>query len=99
MTTLGVADFDLSGATFGVIEHLARLTRRYNVQALKRFAPETRTAMLACFLVEAHKSLLDHLIAIHEQYITGLARRSCAGAGHRDYISIEMGERSHSCET
>jgi len=32
--------------------------------------------MLVCFLVEAHKSLLDHLIAMHEQYITSLLRRS-----------------------
>jgi len=32
--------------------------------------------MLVCFLVEAHKSLLDHLITMHEQYVTGLLRRS-----------------------
>jgi hypothetical protein len=34
-----------------VIEHLAQLTRRYDVQAIKRFALETRTATLVCFLV------------------------------------------------
>jgi TnpA family transposase len=76
ITSLGVEGLDLGGAPPAVIEHLAQLTRRYDVQALKRFAPEMRTAMLACFLVEAHKSLLDHLIAMHEQYITGLTRRS-----------------------
>jgi hypothetical protein len=76
ITSLGVTGFDLSGTPPAVIEHLAQLTRRYDVQALKRFAPETRTAMLVCFLVEAHKSLLDHLVAMHEQYITGLLRRS-----------------------
>jgi TnpA family transposase len=76
LTGLGVAGFDLSGTPPAVIEHLAQLTRRYDVQALKRFGPETRTAMLVCFLTEAHKSLLDHLIAMHEQYITGLLRRS-----------------------
>ena len=59
-----------------MIERLAHLTRRYDVQAVKRFAPETRTATLVCFLVEAHKSLLDHLITMHEQYVTGLLRRS-----------------------
>jgi TnpA family transposase len=76
LTSLGVAGFNLSGAPLAVIEHLAESTRRYDVQALKRFSPETRTAMLVCFLSEAHKSLLDHLIAMHEQYITGLMRRS-----------------------
>jgi hypothetical protein len=74
--SLGVAGFDLSGVPPGVVDHLAQLTRRYDVQSLKRFAPETRIAMLVCFLVEAHKSLLDHLIAMHEQYITSLLRRS-----------------------
>ena len=76
LSSLGVAGFDLSGTPPAVIEHLAQLTRRYDVQAVKRFAPETRTAMLVCFLVEAHKSLLDHLITMHEQYVTGLLRRS-----------------------
>jgi len=76
LSSLGVAGFDLSGTPPAVIEHLAQLTRRYDVQAVKRFAPETRTAMLVCFLVEAHKSLLDHLITLHEQYVTGLLRRS-----------------------
>lgn len=76
ITSLGVARFDLSGNPPAVIEHLAQLTRRYDVQALKRFAPETRTAMVVCFLVEAHKSLFDHLIGMHEQYITGFLRRS-----------------------
>jgi len=76
LSSLEVAGFDLSGTPPAVIEHLAQLTRRYDVQAVKRFAPETRTAMLVCFLVEAHKSLLDHLITMHEQYVTGLLRRS-----------------------
>lgn len=76
ITSLGVGVLNLSGTPSAMIEHLAQLTRRYDVQALKRFATETRTAMLVCFLVEAHKSLLDHLIAMHEQYITGLLRRT-----------------------
>ncbi|MGI9070410.1 MAG: DUF4158 domain-containing protein [Bryobacteraceae bacterium] len=76
ITSVGVGVLNLSGTPSAVIEHLAQLTRRYDVRALKRFAPETRSAMLVCFLVEAHKSLLDHLIAMHEQYITGLLRRT-----------------------
>ncbi len=36
LTTLGVAGFDLSGTPPAVIDHLAQLTRRYDVQALKR---------------------------------------------------------------
>ena len=76
LSSLGVADFSLGGTPSEVIEHLAKLTRRYDVQSLKRFAPETRTAMLACFLAEAHKSMMDHLAVMHDQYMTGLLRRS-----------------------
>ena len=32
--------------------------------------------MLACLLVEAQKSLLDHLVTMHDQFVTGMARRS-----------------------
>ena len=32
--------------------------------------------MLACFLVEAQKSLLDHLATMHDQFLTGMSRRS-----------------------
>ena len=72
----GVATIDLSGIPPAVIEHLAQLARRYDAQALKRFPTDTRLAMLACFLSEARKSLLDHLVAMHDQFMTTLARRS-----------------------
>jgi hypothetical protein len=49
---------------------------KYNAQALKRFSAATRHAMLACLLVEAQKSLLDHLVTMHDQFVTGMARRS-----------------------
>jgi TnpA family transposase len=72
----GVADLDLSGIPTAVIDHLVQLARRYDVQALKRFTIDTRLAIVACFLTETHKSLLDHLIAMHDQFMTTLARRS-----------------------
>ena len=32
--------------------------------------------MLACLLVEAQKPLLDHLVTMHDQFMTGMVRRS-----------------------
>ncbi|MCZ6489269.1 MAG: Tn3 family transposase, partial [Acidobacteria bacterium] len=75
LQSAGVSQIDLSGILLPVIDHLSQLTRKYDVQALKRFAPETRHAMLACFLVEAQKTLLDHLVAMHDQFVTGMSRR------------------------
>lgn len=41
-----------------LIHHLALMAQRYDVQALRRFAATKRHALLACFLVEAEKTLL-----------------------------------------
>ena len=71
----------------------------YDVQALKRFAPETRTAMLVCFLVEAHKSLLDHRLPC----TSSTSRVSCAAAAMRStsviasFASAPGGESKRCC--
>lgn len=38
---------------------------RYDVDNLKRFAKPKRRALVACFLAEANKSVLDHLVEMH----------------------------------
>ena len=70
------AEVDLSAATPQHVQHLAQLGRRYDVQALKRFAAPKRHALVAAFLVETRKGLLDQAVAMHDQYMTGLERRS-----------------------
>jgi len=67
---------DLGMINPGLMRHLALLAKRYDVHALKRFAPDKRHAMLACFLVEAERSLLDHLVEMHDQYLTTMWRRA-----------------------
>jgi hypothetical protein len=67
---LGVDQIDLRDIRPGVIEHLAQLTRRYDVHTLRRFPPARRHALLLCFLVEVHKTLLDYLVAMHDQLLT-----------------------------
>jgi hypothetical protein len=46
---------------------LAQLAKRYDAQALKRFAPAKRYALVACFLAETRKTLLDHVVEMHDQ--------------------------------
>ncbi len=67
---------DLAAATPQLVQHLAQLGRRYDAQALKRFAAPKRHALVAAFLVETRKGLLDQAVAMHDQYMTGLERRS-----------------------
>lgn len=70
------AGADLSAAAPQLQQHLAQLGRRYDAQALKRFAPAKRHALVAAFLVETRKGLLDQVVAMHDQYMTRLERRS-----------------------
>jgi TnpA family transposase len=73
---LGLAQLDLSDMRPGIIEHLARLTRRYDVRALRRFPAARRYAMLLCFLVEVEKTLLDYVVAMHDQLLTTKCREA-----------------------
>jgi hypothetical protein len=67
---------ELVAVTPHLLQHLAQLGRRYDAQALKRFATPKRHALVAAFLVDARKALLDQAVAMHDQYMTGLDRRS-----------------------
>ena len=67
---------DFAATTPQLLQHLAQLGRRYDAQALKRFAAPKRHALAAAFLVEARKALLDQVVTMHDQSMTGLDRRS-----------------------
>jgi TnpA family transposase len=67
---LGLAQLDLSAIRPEIIEHLARLTRRYDVRVLRRFPAPRRYALVLCFLVEVEKTLLDYVVAMHDQLLT-----------------------------
>src|SRR4029077_5460308 len=73
---LGVSTIDLSSITPPMIRALADVAKRYDVRALRRFAPAKRYALTACFLVEAHKTILDHVVALHDQLLTKKMREA-----------------------
>jgi hypothetical protein len=73
LRSMGVSDIDLDGFSPQLINHLAQMARKYDVQALKRFAPSGRYAMVACLMVDAHKTILDHVVTMHDQFLTGFA--------------------------
>ena len=69
-----------------MVDYLAQLAKRYDAQALKRFAPAKRYALAACFLAETRKTLLDHLV-MHDQYLIDVCRRprSAFDEQHRQF--------------
>lgn len=76
LSALEVGRIDLTGASPRLVQYLAEVTGRYDAQSLKRFAPAKRYAMVGCFLVEAHKTLLDQLVAMNDQFLTTMNRRA-----------------------
>jgi TnpA family transposase len=70
LRALGVGAIDLHGIRPPMARYLADLAKRYDVRALRRFTPEKRYALTACFLVEIHKTILDYIVALHDQLLT-----------------------------
>ena len=87
LRSLGVSQIDLTGIGTVLVQELAQLTRRYDADDLKRFAPSKRYALAACFLAETQKTLLDQTVAMNDQYLTTMCRRSrnAFEARHREF--------------
>ena len=73
---MGTGAIDFSGLDGETVSDLANLVRKYDVDDLKRFAPAKRYSMVACFLAEAQKMTLDHLVEMHREFLTGMSRRA-----------------------
>jgi hypothetical protein len=59
-----------------MLRYFADVAKRYDARALRRFAPAKRYTLMACFLVESHKTILDHLVALHDQLLTKKMREA-----------------------
>jgi hypothetical protein len=59
-----------------IVRQLGQLGRRYDAGDLRRFAKPKRDALVACTLVEARKALLDQIVEMNDQFLTGMNRRS-----------------------
>lgn len=67
---------DLSSINPQVIKNLAGVCKRYNVWQLKRFSPCKKRALLACFISETEKILLDYLVEMHDQFLIEMVRHA-----------------------
>ena len=59
-----------------IIRQLGQLGRRYDAGDLRRFAKPKRDALVACYLIEARKTLLDQLVEMNDRFLTGMSRRA-----------------------
>ena len=56
--------------------YLASLARVHTAWHLRRFREHKRYALMACFLHESRKEILDHLVEMHDQYVLSLLRQA-----------------------
>jgi len=59
-----------------VARQLGELGRRYDAGDLRRFAPAKRYTLVACYMVEARKILLDHIVEMNDLFLTEMARHA-----------------------
>ncbi len=59
-----------------IVRQLGALGRRYDAGDLRRFARPKRVALIACYLVEARKTLLDQIVEMNDLFLTAMNRKS-----------------------
>jgi TnpA family transposase len=59
-----------------IIRQLGQLGRNYDAGDLRRFAKPKRDALVACYLVETRKTMLDQIVEMNDLFLTGMNRRS-----------------------
>ena len=67
---------DLDGIDPRIIRQIGQLGRRYDARDLRRFAKPKRDALVACYLVEGRKTLLDQIVEMSDQFLTDMSRRA-----------------------
>src|SRR5262249_32700518 len=58
------------------LDYLAKQAKRYSAKDLKRFTAYKRYTLMLCFLLETRKTLLDHLVTMHDQYLMEITRQT-----------------------
>ncbi|UBF30112.1 Tn3 family transposase (plasmid) [Kovacikia minuta CCNUW1] len=76
VTATGIDYFKGQMLTPAFLDYWFKLAKRYSATDLKRFADHKRYTLMACFLLETRKVLLDHLVKMHDQYLTDMCRKA-----------------------
>ena len=76
LKSIGVAGIRIAGCSVALILEFARCARREDVWHLRRLPEAKRHAMVACFLIEALKTTIDHVVEMNDQFLLGMCRRS-----------------------
>ena len=59
-----------------VIRQIGQLGHHYDAGDLRRFAKPKRDALVACYLFDARKTLIDQIVEMNDQFLTNMNRLS-----------------------
>ena len=77
LRSLNLTALDFGGVRPEILATLAGMARRYDVKEIRRLRPPAkRYAMVACFLVDAQKTVVDQVIEMHRIYLLTLNRHA-----------------------
>jgi TnpA family transposase len=76
VTETGIDDFETQMLSPSFVNYLFKQAKRCSAKDLKRFANHKRYALMICFLLETRKTLLDHLVTMHDQYVMDISRQA-----------------------
>jgi TnpA family transposase len=76
LRSIEIWHIDLLSFPPAFIQHIYGLAKHYTTWELARFATAKRYSLLLIFLYESQKVLLDHLVALHDQYMTEVLRET-----------------------
>src|SRR4029434_777307 len=72
----GIDALEIPILTPEFLDYLAKQAKRYSAKDLKRFTEYKRYTLMLCFLLETRKTLLDHLVTMHDQYLMEITRQT-----------------------
>jgi TnpA family transposase len=73
---INLSNIDLSMLSNKLVIYCYQLANQYHADDMKRFAEPKRYTLLICFIIETRKILLDYVIALHDQFVSDMMRRS-----------------------
>jgi hypothetical protein len=73
---IGATTINLVGLNTEIIFQFYSLVLVYDVFRLKRFNDKKRYSLVACFLSESSKIILDYIVEMNDQYLTSMCRRA-----------------------
>jgi len=94
LSDLRAAELDLSGINEQVVAEFAEVARRHDAHALRRFSKVKQHALLACFLSENIKTVLDQIVAMHDQCMGNVIRWASNKAKQKEQEARERSRRS-----